>query len=120
MKTFSALFILAFILFGSSCNDRDDNITSPNVRIENLSDLNFALVEIRSDSLFFENIAANGFSDYKEFRPAFFQDSLRIETDSTIVIFEPDSIGDPLPNGLYTYQLDFDEEGALRFTFKVD
>lgn len=113
---------LACILFVAvlSCDDRDDNLTGPNIRIQNLSNQNFALVEVRVDTLVFENVMAESFSPYMEFDEAFQQDTLRIEADSTMINFVPDFISSPLPIGLYTYQLNIDEEGALIFNFKVD
>lgn len=112
-----SLLLLVAIM---ACDDRDDNLTGPNVRIQNLSSQNFSRVEVRVDTLFFENITSDGFSDYLEFDVAYQQDTLRIEADSTIINFVPDSISSPLPIGLYTYQLDIDEEGELIFNFKID
>lgn len=121
MKTIApAFFLFLFLVTVLSCDDRDDNLTGPNIRIQNLSDQNFSRVEIRVDTLFFENIASDGFSDYLEFDVAYQQDELRIEADSTVIDFTPDSISSPLPIGLYTYQLDIDEEGGLIFNFKID
>ena len=121
MKIFAPAFILLILLVTLlSCDDRDDNLTGPNIRIQNLSNQNFSRVEVRVDTLFFENITSNGFSDYMEFDIAYQQDTLRIETDSTVINFVPDSISSPLPIGLYTYQLNFDEEGQLIFNFKID
>lgn len=121
MKTWlSPLFTIIFVIVVSSCDDRDDNLTGPNIRIQNLSSQNFSRVEIRVDTLFYENISSDGFSDYLEFEVAYQQDTLRIEADSTIINFVPDSISSPLPIGLYTYQLDIDDEGELIFNFKID
>jgi hypothetical protein len=121
MKTLvSAFFLFALIIGMASCDDRDDNLTGPNIRIQNLSNQNFSRVEVRVDTLFFENVASESFSDYQEFDLAYQQDVLRIEADSTVINFSPDSISSPLPIGLYTYQLDIDEEGQLIFNFKID
>ena len=121
MKLLVPSLVLLTLLVGiASCDDRDDNLTGPNIRIQNLSSQNFSRVEIRVDTLFFENVSSDGFSDYKEFEVAYQQDTLRIEADSTIINFVPDSISSPLPIGLYTYQLDIDEEGELIFNFKID
>lgn len=121
MKTLAPAILLFFLFVGiASCDDRDDNLTGPNIRIQNLSSQNFSRVEVRVDTLFFENISSDGFSDYMEFDVAYQQDTLRIEADSTIINFVPDSISNPLPVGLYTYQLNIDEEGQLIFNFKVD
>ena len=114
--------LISLILFFAiiSCDDRDDNLTGPNIRIQNLSSQNFSRVEVRVDTLFFENVSSDGFSDYMEFDIAYQQDVLRIEADSTVINFVPDSISNPLPIGLYTYQLDIDDEGRVIFDFKID
>lgn len=119
MKKFLLLFLIVILLVWA-CDDRDDNLLGPNVRIQNLSQQNFQLVELEADSIFYENISSEGFSEYLELDEAYFQDTLRIEADSTMIVFTPDSIGDPLPIGLYTYQLNISEEGELIFTFKLD
>lgn len=121
MKILAPSFIALILFVGIvACDDRDDNLTGPNIRIQNLSTQNFSRVEIRVDTLFFENVSSDGFSDYMEFDVAYQQDTLRIEADSTVINFVPDSISNPLPIGLYTYQLDIDEEGELIFNFKID
>lgn len=120
MKIFAPAFLVFIFMVFLSCDDRDDNLTAPNIRIQNLSSQNFSKVEVRVDTLLFENIAPDSFSEYLEFDIAYQQDALRIEADSTIIAFVPDSLSDPLPTGLYTYQLNIDEEGALIFNFKVD
>ncbi len=113
-----ALLVLGILL--SSCSDRDDNLTSPNIRIQNLSNQNFVSVVVRTDTLVFENVNADSFSEYLAFEVAYEQDTLRIEADSTSLVFIPDTITSPLPIGLYTYQLNIDEEGELLFNFKID
>lgn len=121
MKTLvPAIFLFLLFVGIVSCDDRDDNLTGPNIRIQNLSSQNFSRVEVRVDTLFFENISSDGFSDYMEFDVAYQQDTLRVEADSTVINFVPDSISSQLPIGLYTYQLNIDEEGQLIFNFKVD
>lgn len=119
MKKFLLYFLVITGLLWA-CDDRDDNLLGPNVRIQNLSEQNFQLVELEADSIFYENISSESFSEYLELDEAYFQDTLRIEADSTMIVFTPDSIGEPLPVGLYTYQLDISEDGELIFTFKLD
>lgn len=103
-----------------ACDDRDDNLLGPNIRIQNLSGQNFVQVQVRNDSIVFENVSSEGFSPYIELETAYFQDTLRIEADSTQFTFIPDSIGAPLPIGLYTYQLNIIEGDSLTFNFKLD
>ncbi|MBC31602.1 MAG: hypothetical protein CMH48_12245 [Muricauda sp.] len=118
-KILCTIGILA-ILVSVACEDRDDNLMAPQVRIQNLSDFDFVRVQVRNDSIVYENVAAGGFSDYLEYEIAYQQDAIAVETDSTQFSFMPDSLSDPLPLGLYTYQLDISENGELELTFKVD
>lgn len=117
-KWIGILIVLLMITW--ACDDRDDNLLSPNIRIQNLSNQNFIRVEVRNDSMLFENIGPEGFSNYLEIEPAYFRDTLRIEADSTQFTFVPDSIGEALPIGLYTYQLNIIEGDSLTFNFKLD
>ncbi|WP_343487802.1 hypothetical protein [Allomuricauda sp. d1] len=103
-----------------ACDDRDDNLMAPNIRIQNLSNLNFAQVQVRNDSMVYENVPSGGFSDYLEYEVAYQQDALTVQTDSTFLNFQPDSLSDPLPLGLYTYQIYISEEGEIELVFKVD
>ncbi|MGD1947213.1 MAG: hypothetical protein ACFB0A_13360 [Croceivirga sp.] len=112
-----ALFFIALI----SCDDRDDNLTGPNIRIHNLSSQNFTMVEVPQDTIRYENIGSEGFSPYQEYNEAFEQMALIVSADSSTFNFSPSELNfEPLPIGLYTYQLNIDEEGQLIFNFKVD
>lgn len=119
-KILLSLILTVLVVF--ACTDRDDELLGPNLRINNLSTLDFSTVQIRQDTLLFENVPANGFSDYLELEAVFAADTILIETDSTAFSFVPaDSlIGTPLPIGLYTYELSFSEEGAAELNFRVD
>lgn len=118
-KIFCSIGIVAILAF-MACEDRDDNLMAPQVRIQNLSDVDFVRVRVRNDSMVYENVPAGGFSDYLEYELAYRQDAVTVESDSTQLSFVPDSLSDPLPLGLYTYQLDISENGELELTFKVD
>lgn len=120
MKKWCGILVVLAILVWA-CDDRDDNLLGPNIRIQNLTGQNFIRVEVRNDSIVFENIVSEGFSAYKELETAYFQDTIRLEADSTQITFIPDSIGEPLPIGLYTYQLNINESGdSLVLNFKLD
>ena len=121
MRTiFSLILLVIGVLTIQSCDDRDDNITGPNIRIQNVSNLNFTKVEIREETIFFENIASDSFSEYMQLDIAYPQDILRVEIGGETLNFVPETTEDPLPIGLYTYQLNVNEEGELVFTFKID
>ncbi len=119
MKYVFAFLIIALSIV-SACDDRDDNLSGPNIRIKNASNLNFTLVQVRNDSIVYENVASDGFSDYLEYEIAYQQDAITVETDSTQLSFTPDSLSEPLPLGLYTYELNISEEGQLTLNFKID
>ena len=92
------------------------------IRINNKSSIDFTTVQVRVDTLLFENVPADGFSNYLPFETAYAADTITIETDSIQFRFVPaDSIiGEPLPIGLYTYELSFDDKGEIIFNFRVD
>jgi len=115
--------LICLILFVAilSCDDRDDNLTGPNIRIQNLSNENYLLVEFPSDTIRYENIAAEGFSEYQEFDEAFEQMAFTVTTDSADFDFVPPELPfEPLPIGLYTYQVDINEDKELILNFKID
>jgi len=51
MKRAVVLLFICIVLVWA-CDDRDDNLLGPNVRIQNLSQQNFQLVELEADSIF--------------------------------------------------------------------
>ena len=53
----SLVLLVAFV----ACDDRDDNLTGPNIRIQNLSSQNFSRVEVRADTLFLRIFLPMGF-----------------------------------------------------------
>lgn len=116
--------VFSFLIIGLillSCTDRDDNFTGANIRIANKTDVDFNLVELIADSLFYENVAKGGFSNYLEFEEAFEAMPFTIATDSADFNFTPDTLDlDPLPIGLYTYEITISEEGQIELTFRVD
>ena len=116
------LSVLVTVLIVLSCSDRDDELLNANIRINNRSDLDFTSVQVRVDSLRFDDVLAGDFSDYLPFEAAFAADTITVFTDSLEFTFIPlDSIfGDTLPIGLYTYELSFSEENELELNFRVD
>lgn len=113
--------LIAVVIIFLSCDDRDDNLTSPNIRIANKTNIEFNLVEVIADSLFYENVVADGFSSYLAYDEAFEAMPFTIEADSADFSFIPDNLDfDPLPIGLYTYEISITEEGEIELIFKVD
>ena len=113
------LTIVATLCF--ACTDRDDNLANPNIRIRNTTNLQFNLVEVIADSLFYENVPSEGFSNYLPFETAFREMPFTIEADSASFSFTPTTPDlEPLPIGLYTYEIAFSNEGEVVLTFRVD
>ena len=114
-----ALFVITLGVV--ACTDRDDELTTANIRIKNNSSIAFNLVEVIADSLFYENIAADGFSEYIEYEEAFEAIPFSIEADSANYNFSPAQQAlEPLPIGLYTYEVTIDESGEVVLQFTVD
>lgn len=120
MKKLIALGIFVTVVF-LSCEDRDDNLTTPNIRINNKTNITFNLLEFIPDSLFYENLTADGFSEYLEFETAFEAMPFTVETDSANFTYTPPEISfDPLPIGLYTYEVNINAEGEVELLFRID
>lgn len=118
-KVLLILTIVAALCF--ACTDRDDNLTNANIRIRNTTNLQFNLVEVIADSLFYENVPSDGFSNYLPFENAFSEMPFTIEADSASFSFTPTTTDlDPLPIGLYTYEIEISDEGEVILTFRVD
>ncbi|MFD0798128.1 hypothetical protein ACFQZJ_11710 [Maribacter chungangensis] len=116
-------FILAFFAVGvlAACTDRDDDVTTVNIRIQNSTDSFFQEVRIAGKDTVYENIAAGEFSEYLEYNQAFPDMSLTVVADSTT--FEYGSmtqLEDALPIGFYTYELTLQNNDQLDLNFKID
>ncbi len=122
MKTIFSFVVFAALLAGIfACEDRDDNLDAPNIRIRNTSSLRFVSVGVNNDSVIYENIGADAFSDYKAYITAFEALPFSVATDSATFNFRPPTGAlEPLPVGLYTYEINFSEEGEVQLTFTID
>ena len=115
------LFVFLILLGGFSCNDRDDNLDAPNIRIRNTSNVNFVQVGIINDSVVYDNVGADSFSEYNAYITAFREMPITVVTDSTTLNFTPTGPQvEPLPVGLYTYDISISETGELVLSFKID
>ena len=113
---FSILFILTLL----SCEDRDDKLFRSQLRLENKTSQRFAKVTIGTQRLVFEEVMANSFSPYQTLDTLYFLDTVVVASDSTLVSFVPDSLGLPLPRGLFTYQMSFDNNDSLQLELRID
>lgn len=114
------LFILAGLVF--ACTDKDDNVEAVNIRIKNATNLKFSSVEVTSEGIVYDNVEADGYSEYQEYQLGYAYDTIVIVTDSTEYrILPPDSIGvTPLPIGFYTYEITLDAEQKAHQEFVLD
>lgn len=112
--------ILAIVVVCASCEDRDDNITTVKLRIFNKSTLNINELKVGRDTLLFTGIPADTRTEYLEFDTLFRQSVLEIATDSAVFRFEPVGDFEPLPIGLYTYEVDILDSGEVSLDFNVD
>ncbi len=113
-----ALFLVATI----GCTDRDDNLVAVNIRVHNVSEITFDLVQVGDIEQLHENVAPDSFTEYLEYEEAYRYAYIQIESGTETYVLQPiDFVGEtPLPIGLYTYELDVNEEGEVLLNFVVD
>ncbi|NJB70691.1 hypothetical protein GGR42_001153 [Saonia flava] len=114
------LFIVA--LSGISCTDRDDNVETVDIRIKNVSSVTFDEVQVGGEEMIHENIAPDKFSEYLEYETAYRYAYIQIKSGAEVYTLQPfDFVGEtPLAIGVYTYELDIDEEGNVLLNFVID
>lgn len=113
MKNKILLPLLVLVLTIFSCDDRDDNLEAVNIRIKNISEVTYTMVQVNGDA---ENvhsdITSGEVSEYFEYETAYAYASILIEADGkTYTLQAIDYVGEtPLPLGFYTYELNIIEE----------
>ncbi|MGB5645754.1 hypothetical protein [Muriicola sp.] len=109
-------------LMTMACSDRDDDITSINIRINNKSSLVFDEVLVGDEDHIYEALDPDTYSEYKEFETAYSYAYIRITSGEEVYVLQPiDFVGEEiLPIGLYTYELDIDTEGQVTLEFSID
>ena len=113
---------MVFSLMTVSCTDRDDDLTSVNIRIKNSSTVVFDEVLVSDEEHIYENQAPDSFSEYQEFEMAYRYAYIRITSGEETYELQPiDFVGEEeLPIGLYTYDLSLTEEGEVILEFIID
>lgn len=120
MRKYFVLIVLAVGVL-VACTDRDDDLTTVNIRIQNSTKSFFQEVRISDKDTIYENIASGEYSEYLEYTTAFQEMSLTVVADSINYNYSPESVfTDSLPIGFYTYQLSLDETNQLELNFKID
>ncbi|MEP0212806.1 MAG: hypothetical protein ABJD66_06315 [Cellulophaga sp.] len=110
-KILFPLLVLVLTIF--SCDDRDDNLEAVNIRIKNVSEVNYDMVQVNGDAEnVYTNVASGEVSEYFEYETAYAYASILIEADGeTYTLQAIDYVGEtPLPLGFYTYELNVVEE----------
>lgn len=120
MKKYLFLFVALFVIF--SCTDRDDELTTANIRIKNLSGFTFEEVQVGDQETLHINIAPEDYSDYLPYEVAYRYAFISIKSGEETYLLEPiDFVGETeLPPGLYTYELNVSEEGTVILNFLAD
>lgn len=120
MKRFFILLSLT-VFTTMACTDRDDDLTTVNIRIQNSTAAFFQEVRVAGKDTVYENIAAGEYSEYLEYNQAFSDMSLTVVADSTTFEYESlTQLGDSLPIGFYTYELNLKNDNQLDLNFKID
>ncbi|MFT4831495.1 MAG: hypothetical protein ACI815_001143 [Psychroserpens sp.] len=120
-KVISSVVLIVLVCFG--CTDRDDSITMANIRVKNVSEINFDSVQVGAEDKIHENVATGAFSTYLEYETAYSYDYIKITSgEEGVFILQPiDFVGEtPLTPGFYTYELNVLETGEVQLEFVVD
>jgi len=117
--------ILLFVALGMmtvACSDRDDDLTTINIRIKNKSSLVFDEVVVGGENNVYEMVTPDSYSEYQEFETAYPYAYIQITSGEEVFVLQPiDFVGEEiLPIGLYTYELNVDEEGQVSLEFQID
>ncbi len=93
-----------------------------NIRIRNISNINFDRVQVGEADKVHENVGTDEFSEYLQYEEAYRSAFIEIQSGEETFVLQPtDFVGETaLPIGLYTYELNVDEEGEVLLEFKVD
>lgn len=116
------IICMAFGIMSSSCTDRDDDLVSINIRVKNMSTFVFDEVIVGSEDHVYEMLSPDSYSEYQEYETAYTYDYIQITSGEEVFVLQPiDFVGEEvLPIGLYTYELNVDEEGQVTLEFQID
>ena len=113
--------LLLMVCF-TSCDDRDDDISEVNIRVRNVSDITFDRVQVGEADKVHENVSPDSFTEYLQYEVAYRYAFIEIQSGGETFVLQPiDFVGEmELPIGLYTYELDVNEEGEVLLDFSID
>lgn len=119
----NALTLVFVVLFlATSCTDRDDKLSAVNIRVKNVSSINFDEVQAGGDEFIHFEVSSGSFSEYLEYETAYQYAYIQIMSGNESYVLQPiDFVGEtPLEIGFYTYVLDVSEEGDISLIFVED
>ena len=121
MKKFLILAISVFLI-NISCNDQNDELNGIQIRVKNISSINFDTIQVGGDEMVHTNILADDYSGYLIYESAYRYAYINIKSEEETYILQPiDFVGETvLPLGFYTYEIGLDAEGNVTFNFVID
>ncbi|NAS11781.1 hypothetical protein [Poritiphilus flavus] len=121
MKRF-CIVLVALFTATISCTDRDDDVTTINIRIKNDSNLLFEEVTVGDSEEVHMNVASGDYSEYFEYETAYQYAFIRIIAGGQTFTLQPiDFVGEEvLPVGFYTYELNISTDDEVLLNFVVD
>ena len=121
MKKFLILAISVFLI-NISCNDRDDELNGIQIRVKNVSSINFDTIQVGGDEMVHTNILPDEYSGYLIYESAYSYAYINITSAEETYILQPiDFVGESaLPLGFYTYEIGLDAEGNVILNFVID
>ena len=121
MKRFFFLTISVCMLV-LGCTDRDDELHGVQIRVKNVSSIQYDTIQVGGDGMVHTNVAPDSFSAYLEYETAYEYAYVNISAEGETYVLQPiDFVGEtPLPFGYYTYEIGIDEGGNVTLNFSID
>ena len=121
MKKFLILAISVF-LFNISCTDQDDELNGIQIRVKNVSAINYDTIQVGGDDMVHTNIHPDDYSGYLIYEIAYRYAYINITSAEETYILQPiDFVGETvLPLGFYTYEIGLDAEGNVSLNFVIE
>jgi len=121
MKQFLIL-IMSVFLINTGCTDKDDELNGIQIRVKNVSSLNYDTIQVGGDEMTHDNVAPDTYSDYLIYESAYRYAYIAIKSGEENFVLQPiDFIGETeLPLGFYTYEIGLDAEGNVTLKFVID
>ncbi len=122
MKRITLIVLMIVCLVATGCTDRDDKISTVQIRIKNTSSITYDEVLVGDAEELHMDVPPDGYSEYFEYAVAYRYAYIQIHSGEETYILQPiDFLGEtPLPPGFYTYQLSVSLEGAVILEFIID